>query len=118
MTELEVRRGDYVPDGLGGVRRLEGSQALAQRVLFRLIARRGTFPFRQELGSRLWQLGRLPAAQRAAAAKQYVTEALQEETDLSVESVALTEGDGGTAQLQVALTCGGQTLQLALEVQI
>ena len=38
--ELKLRNGDYVPDGTGSVIRLEGAQALLQRVLFRLKAHR------------------------------------------------------------------------------
>ena len=56
---LSLRNGDYVPDGTGGLRRTEGREALLEQVLFRLTARRGTFPFLPELGSRLWQLGQL-----------------------------------------------------------
>ena len=66
--ELELQNGDYVPDGIGGVRRVSGREALAQRIIFRLTARRGSFPFWPELGSRLYQLGSLLASQRAAAA--------------------------------------------------
>ena len=72
---LSLRNGDYVPDGTGGLRRTEGREALLEQVLFRLTARRGTFPFLPELGSRLWQLGQLPAARRQSAAEQYVAEA-------------------------------------------
>ena len=43
--ELELQNGDYVPDGIGGVRRVSGREALAQRIIFRLTARRGSFPF-------------------------------------------------------------------------
>ena len=67
---LSLRNGDYVPDGTGGLRRTEGREALLEQVLFRLTARRGTFPFLPELGSRLWQLGQLPAARRQSAAEQ------------------------------------------------
>ena len=63
---LSLRNGDYVPDGTGGLRRTEGREALLEQVLFRLTARRGTFPFLPELGSRLWQLGQLPAARASA----------------------------------------------------
>ena len=45
MTELEIRDGDYVLDTAGALRRACGAEALLQRVLFRLTARRGTFPF-------------------------------------------------------------------------
>ena len=73
---LCLRDGDYVPDGRGGLRRAEGREALLERALFRLTARRGTFPFLPELGSRLWQLGQVPADGRQSAAEQYVAEAL------------------------------------------
>lgn len=65
------------------------------RFSFRLTARRGTFPFLPELGSRLWQLGQLPAARRQSAAEQYVAEALAAEPGLTVEQVILTESGGG-----------------------
>ena len=77
---LSLRNGDYVPDGTGGLRRTEGREALLEQVLFRLTARRGSFPFLPELGSRLWQLGQLPAVQRQSAAEQYVAEALAAES--------------------------------------
>ena len=54
---LKIQNGDYVTDGCGGLERVEGTQALLQRVLFRLKAHRGQFPFLETLGSRLWQLG-------------------------------------------------------------
>ena len=63
--ELQIQNGDYVPDGLGGFRRLTGGEALLQRVLFRLVPRRGAFPFMPELGSRLYLVLReKPAARR------------------------------------------------------
>ena len=88
--ELMLKNGDYVPNGVGGLRRVFGKEELLQRVLFKLTARRGMFPFREDLGSRLWQLGRLPVAQRLSAAEQYVIEALADEAGLAVESVDLT----------------------------
>ena len=42
--EAKLFNGDYIPDGLGGVVRCEGADALLERVLFRLTARRGQFP--------------------------------------------------------------------------
>ena len=69
--ELKLKNGDYVPDGMGGLQRVNGHEELLQRVLFCLTARRGMFPFGETLGSRLWQLGRLLPSQRQAAAEQY-----------------------------------------------
>ena len=114
--ELELRNGDYVSDGAGGLRRLEGDQALLQRVLFRLKAHRGSFPFWDGLGSRLWQLGCLPARERQAAAKQYVTEALAEETGLQGESTELTERGDGSGLLTVELTYQEEPLTVSLEI--
>ena len=114
--ELELQNGDYVPNGTGGLHRLEGTRALVQRVLFRLKARRGSFPFWDSLGSRLWQLGRLPARERQAAARQYVEEALAGETGLRVESVELAQGSDGTALLTVVLTRGEDPLAVTLKM--
>lgn len=92
------------PTALVGCAGYPAREALAQRVLFRLTARRGSFPFWPELGSRLYQLGSLPTSQRSAAAVQYVTEALAQEP-VDVEEVILTPQPGGTAELQVRLSC-------------
>ena len=115
--ELELKNGDYMPNGTGGVRRVSGREALAQRVLFRLTARRGSFPFWPELGSRLYQLGSLPASQRSAAAVQYVTEALAKEP-VDVENVELIPCAGSTAELRVQLSGQDAGLAMTLEVQV
>ena len=105
--ELKLEQGDYVPDGAGGFEALDGAQAALARALFRLTARRGQFPFLPELGSRLWRLGQVPAADRQSAAEQYVAEALAEEPGLVVEEVAMAETGGGRA---VAYDVGGTEL--------
>ena len=114
---LSLRNGDYVPDGTGGLRRTEGREALLEQVLFRLTARRGTFPFLPELGSRLWQLGQLPAARRQSAAEQYVAEALAEEPGLTVAGVALEELPEGRAAVTAELLWEGETLSATVEIQ-
>ena len=113
--ELELRDGDYVADGVGGLRRVGGREALLQRVLFRLAARRGAFPFLPELGSRLWQLGAIPPAQRQAAAAQYAAEALTGEA-LAVEFVELRPGAEGTLALTVNCVWQGEPLPVTIEI--
>lgn len=113
--ELELRDGDYVRTDGGGLRRVTGQEALLQRVLFRLTARRGTFPFWETLGSRLWQLGRMTSGVRLSAARQYVAEALEEEPGLTVENVSLSENDG-RGFLTVELTWEGEPLSVTLNV--
>ena len=80
--EWKLIDGDYVPDGTGSLTALTGGEEVLARVLYRLTARRGAFPFLPELGSRLYQLGREKPSARQALAAQYVTEALREEAEL------------------------------------
>ena len=114
MAELKLENGDYVKSG-NRLRLAEGRDALLQRVLFKLTARLGRFPFREELGSRLWSLSSIPRQQRQAAARQFVAEALAEE-DLAVESVELTER-GTVTVLTARLSCRGQKLAVTLDIQ-
>ena len=113
--ELELKNGDYLADGAGGLRRVGGREALLQRVLFRLTARRGSFPFWENLGSRLWELGRVPAPERRSAARQYVTEALAEEP-VTVEDVTLVQGRDGAVAVTAALRYEGEDLPVTVEV--
>lgn len=114
--ELALRNGDYLSNGAAGLRRVQGKEALLQRVLFRLTAKRGSFPFWETLGSRLWQLGQLPPSARQAAAKQYVVEALEEERGLTVKDVSLTQ-EGDRAALTAELSYEGEVLSVTVEIQ-
>ena len=100
--ELRLENGDYIPDGTGGVVRAEGDEALLQRVLFRLSARRGGLSMLPELGSQLYLLGRERPEARLSAARQYAAEAVQPE-GLTVEDVRLTDRGGGRMDLTVWL---------------
>ena len=113
--ETKISNGDYVPDGLGGVARCKGTEALLERVLFRLTARRGQFPPRPNLGSRLYLLPREPAARRQSAAAQYVAEALAEE-EVRVKEVSLTPETGGRVRLKALLDYRGEALDVVLTV--
>ena len=114
MAELKLENGDYVKSG-NRLRLAEGRDALLQRVLFKLTARRGSFPFLEELGSRLWQLDTFPCHRRQAAAQQFTAEALAEEP-VSVEAVTLEEGDGVMA-LTARLLYEGEELAVTLDMK-
>lgn len=113
--ELKLRNGDYIPDGTGGLQRVSGREELLQRVLFKLTARRGMFPFQPDLGSRLWQLGKLPPAQRQAAAVQYAAEALEDEP-LTLESVELSPVTDGRMALTVQCVWQGESLSVTADI--
>lgn len=114
--ELELCNGDYIPDGVGGLRRVGGREALLQNVFFRLTARRDAFPFWPELGSRLRELGRFPARERLSAARQFVAEALEDEP-VSVLGVELFPLDGGTAELRASLEYLDEPLAVTVTVK-
>lgn len=113
---LKLKNGDYVADGCGGLERVEGTQALLQRVLFRLKSHRGQFPFLETLGSRLWQLGQVSGGQRQAAAEQYVAEALAEEPGVHVERVTIADSGSGGVTLTAELTWEGESLSVTAEI--
>lgn len=112
MAELKIKDGDYVFDGVGGAVQVKGQDALLQRVLFKLTARRGGFPFLENLGSTLYALGSVPASQRQSAAAAAVVQALADEENLQVEQVEL-DGD----RLTVRLKNEGEELDVQLTVR-
>lgn len=108
---LAVRNGDYVLRE-NKLQTVSGREALLQRIMLKLTARRGNFPFMENFGSRLWTLGQLRPAERQAAAEQYVTEALSGEEGLTVDSVALSETEDGNAVVTVAVSVNGERLSV------
>ena len=111
---LMLRNGDYVQKG-NGLETVSGGEAILQRVLMKLTARRGAFPFLENFGSQLWTLGRMKESERQTAAEQYVAEALANEENVTVDSVTLTAEEGG-AVLKAELTVLGSrmTAKIAL----
>ena len=102
-------------DRLGGVVRLDNEQALLQRVLYRLTARRGGFPLLPELGSELYRLGRELPGERLSAARQYVAQALEPE-EVTVKDVKLSSAREGQMDLTVELLYQGRDLSVALTI--
>ena len=107
----------YVLDGSGGMQKVEGSEELVQRVLYKLTARREGFPFLPELGSELYRLGYAAGRARNSAAEQAVREALRDETDLDLAAVELMAAEDGLYTLKVYLDYYGQRFAVALAIQ-
>lgn len=113
--ELMMKNGDYVPDGVGGLRRAEGDEELLCRVLYKLSVKRGSFPFYPKLGSELYRLGREKKSAWALSAREYVTTALAGE-NVSVEDVRVTEGENGTLDVTITLAHEGKSSALTVTV--
>ena len=112
-----MKNGDYLPDGIGGEQRVDGTEALLARALFRRSVRRGSFPCLPERGSERYRLGNEKPSARASAAKQYAAAALAEETALTVEDVELTERGDGILARRVLLTADGESAALEMTVR-
>lgn len=82
---LLLKNRDYVRDGNGGVTAVSGGEALLNEALFRLTARRGSFPFLPQLGSRMGELRREKPSDWDTLARQFAVEALD-----SLENVTVT----------------------------
>ena len=115
-VELKLNDGDYVPDGQGGFRTVEGAEEVLQRALFQLTAKRGSFPFLPGLGSRLYLLPREKPSARPAMARRYAAEALAGEADLAVTGVELSDRGDGRMDVKVLLDWKGQALEAAVTV--
>jgi len=114
--ELLLKDGDYIPDGRGGLCRATGREELLQRVLWKLTARRGGFPFLPELGSRLYMLPRKKASDWQGLAEEYVAQALADETELRIDGVEVT-GEAESLSITVALDWQGEDLLIKLGVE-
>jgi len=96
-----------VPRPGGGLETVSGSEETIQRVLMRLEACRGKFFPQPDYGSRLHELGGLKASQRPAAARQYIAEALAEESGVKISAVEYIPGEGDSAVIKLSLVLGG-----------
>ena len=113
--ELILNNGDYIPDGQGNVARAEGDDALLQRVLFRLTARRGMLPMLPDLGSQLYRLGQEKADARLSAARQYAAEAVKPE-GLAVQDLTLEQAGDGRMNLTLWLEGADTALTVTVTV--
>ena len=71
---LLMKQGDYAADGNGGVAAAQGGDELICEVLFRLTARRGSFPFLPGLGSRMGRLRREKPSAWDSLARQFAVD--------------------------------------------
>ena len=110
-----LRDGDYVPNGFGGFVRLQDTEAVLQRALYKLTVRRGSFPFLPRLGSRLSELGRERKSERGVIARQYAAEAL-DKMGLLVEDAVIREISGEQIEIRFDLRLNGEETRLEVTV--
>ena len=113
---LLLRNRDYARDGNGGVTVVSGGEALLNEALFRLTARRGSFPFLPELGSRMHLLRRERPSEWNTLALQYAVEALEDMEGVRV-TAASARRDGDGLLVTVALLHEGASLPVEIRLE-
>lgn len=113
---LLLKDRDYVADGSGGVTVVQDGEELLSEVLFRLTARRDSFPFLPGLGSRMDQLRRVKPSERESLALQYAVEALEELTDVVVAGASVRQ-EGGALWVSVELLWQGTRLAVTAQLE-
>lgn len=114
-VSLLLQNRDYVSDGNGGVAVVQDGDELLGEVLFRLTARRDSFPFLPALGSRMHLLRRAKPSERESLALQYAVEALKDLTEVTVTGASVQrEGDA----LWVSVELLWQGTRLAVTAQL
>lgn len=113
---LLLKNRDYVADGNGGVATAQDGDDLLCEVLFRLTARRESFPFLPELGSRMHLLRRVRPSEWESLALQYAVEALEGMDDLTVTGAAVRR-EGDALWVTVWLLWQGSSLAVTAQLE-
>ena len=112
---MKLVNGNYVPNERGGQEQISGTEAVMQRVLMKLKARRGGFALMPEFGSKLYLLSREKPSARQRAAEQYISEALADETEVNIVDVQVGEDDDGIC-IGITVNVGDSTASVSMKV--
>ena len=113
---LLLKNRDYAADGNGGVAVVRDGEELVGEVLFRLAARRGSFPFLPGLGSRMHRLRREKPSAWESLAQQYAVEALDGLDGVAVTGARVSrEGDLLAVTVQLLWQGTGLSATVRLE---
>ena len=107
---------DYADDGNGGVAVIRDGDELLGEVLFRLTARRDSFPFLPGVGSRMHLLRRVKPSERENLALQYAVEALDDMTEVTVTGASVRQ-ETGALQVSVELLWQGTRLAVTARLE-
>ena len=113
---LLMKDRDYAADGNGGVAAVWDAEALLNEALFRLTARRGSFPFLPKLGSRMGELRREKPSDWDALARQFAVEALDGLEDVTVTGAAAYR-DRDALLVAVELLWQGEALSVTARLE-
>lgn len=107
--EMKITDGRYVPAEQYGLSTVDGAQELAQRIIMKLTAKRGQFAPLPDYGSRLYLLQTVKPSMRETLVRQYVAEALSDESGVELEALELSY-EGDRADLSLTFVYNGETI--------
>ncbi len=113
---LLLKDRDYAADGNGGVTVVQDGEALVNEVLFRLTARRGSFPFLRSLGSQMDRLRREKPSAWEALARQFAVEALDGLDGVTVTGAAVRR-EREALMVTVELLWQGEQLSVTAQLE-
>lgn len=93
--EFKLENGDYLLSDSGSFEIATGNEEMLQRVLYKLMCRRGGFAPKKELGSRLHLLLSEKKENRVVSARKYILEALEDEKGLTLCDVQVNAREEG-----------------------
>ena len=93
--ELKLVDGDYVPKVTGGFETVSGDDEKLARILYKLSCRKGGFAPFPKLGSELFRLLREKRGSRETLARKYILEALEDEKDIALADVTVSDTEDG-----------------------
>lgn len=112
--ELEVKNGEYVQSGDGGLATVSGTAETIQRIMMRLCAHRGGFYPMPEFGSRLYRLVGMRSRERDAAARQFIHEALSDE-DAEIKEIECRD-EGDSLYIDLWLDISGTETEIGIRI--
>ncbi len=113
---LLLKDRDYAAGENGAAAVAADGEALMGEVLFRLTARRGSFPFLPELGSRMHQLRREKPSGWDSLARQFAVEALAGLPGVAVTGAKVTQ-EGDALCVAVELLWRGEGLRVTAQLE-
>lgn len=108
--ELKIVDGDYTKDSFHDIASADGSEEVAERIMAKLVARRGGFAILPDFGSQLYKLSMVKTSERLSYAKQYIAEALSDE-NIEIDEITVSEADE-TIVVGLSLTYNGESITL------
>lgn len=93
--ELKLIDGDYVPSVTGGFDTVSGYDEKLARILYKLSCRKGGFAPFPNLGSELYKLLREKRESRNTLARKYILEALEDEENIVLWGVDVSDTENG-----------------------